>query len=427
MTHIFNTKTQKSRKDTKISRAENLCGFVPASRLCVEKRKRGSALLIALWVILVLSVFIMNFAVEAKLQSSVNVYVRNRTHVDNITKGGIAIAETIMLGYNSVSDAPDDETLEDLLEKLEDDKWLREKRDLKFSSKVVTEPIPVDWRDPEGGTVVISIEFMEAKGWNINNLYSGGDANYRTVWENILSRAGLDLDDSYCEDIANELICSWNDWRDADDSVSSYGSSEGGEGAYYRDELEYRKDEKRYKPRNGEITDLEELAKVKGFRDHPAILTGGVLNPDEKESEQISVSSILRVLTVYGNNKIPVNAAPRELLLTIPGIGDPDDNESAEEVVDSILELREEPALDEKKLLSDDDYGRFKDFSDLQNRLPVTLDAGIAQYLTFDTSSTSGNFTISVTGRKGDITHTIEAIARIEDNKIKYIRWLEDP
>ncbi|MBR1871375.1 MAG: general secretion pathway protein GspK [Kiritimatiellae bacterium] len=387
----------------------------------LKSKKRGSALLIALWVIMVLGVFIMNFAVDARLQASVNVYVRNRTHVDNLTKAGVAIAETIMLNYNDVTEPPEDETIEDIQEKMEENKWLREERDLKFSSAVTTEPIELDWLDPEGGSVTISIKFMEAQGWNINNLYSGGDANYRTIWENIFSACGIP------DDYWDELICSWNDWRDDDDSVSAQGEGVGGEQAYYRDELEYRDGEKHYKPRNGEITDLEELAKVKGFRDYPVVLTGGVINPEEKESDQIRVLPILDVLTVYGNNKIPVNAASRKVLLTVPGIGDPDDPEAASDIVDAILEMREEPDPDEKKSLSDDDYGHFKNFADLQNRLSEQIDAAAAQYLTFDTSSTSGNFDVAITGKKGDITHTIKAIARVEDGKIKYIRWQEDP
>lgn len=382
--------------------------------------KRGSALLIALWVILVLGVFIMNFAVEAKLQAGVNIYIRNRTHVDNLTKAGVAIAETIILGYNNADEEPEDETIEELLEKMEDNKWLREERDLKFRSEVVTEPIVIDWKDPDGGSVTITVKFEEAQGWNINNLYAGGDANYQLIWDNIFTyAAGMDLEDNDQRRIADELVCSWCDWRDGDDALSSHGEAEGGEQAYYRDELEYRDGEKRYKPRNGAIIDLKELAKVKGFRDYPAILTGGVLNPDAKENDQIRVSSIRSVLTVYGNNKIPVNAAGRDLLMTVPGIdGDPD-------IVEAILEMREEPDEDEGQ--SKDDYGRFKNWADMQNRCSDQIDAQASEYFTFDTSSTSGNFDITITGRLGDITHTVKATARVEDSKIKYIRWQEDP
>ena len=377
--------------------------------------KRGSALVVAIWVVAVLAVFILNFAVEAKLQAGVNVYIRNRTHVDNLTNTGVAIAETIILNYGNVTEPADDESENELKEQLENNKWLREERELKFSNAVVTEPIAVDWKDPDGGTVTISIKFTESRGWNINMLYNGGDASYRDIWENILAVANVP------EEYWDELICSWNDWRDPDDTVTAYESATGGEQAYYRDELEYRDGEKHYKPRNGEITDLKELAKVKGFRDYPAVLTGGVINPEAKGDDQVRVSSILGMLTVYGNCKIPVNSASRELLLTVPGI------DGDEDIVDAILESREEPEDPRARTLGDDDYGRFKTWADMQNRTHGQIQARASEYLTFDSSSTSGYFEIEITGAMGDISHTVRAVARVDNSKIKYIRWQEDP
>ena len=39
------------------------------------------------------------------------------------------------------------------------------------------------------------------------------------------------------------------------------------------------KNELKRRPRNGPIPDIHELAYVRGFRDYPQVLTGGVINP----------------------------------------------------------------------------------------------------------------------------------------------------
>ena len=90
--------------------------------------------------------------------------------------------------------------------------------------------------------------------------------------------------------------------------------------------MEYRR-----RPRNGPIPDVHELENVRGFREYPAILTGGALNPwDEGRGELIRVKGkgILEVLCADGPQKINVNSCKNPgVLLTIPGIYNIDDAE----------------------------------------------------------------------------------------------------
>ena len=51
-------------------------------------RSRGSALVMVIWTIAVLSVIVMSFAVEAKLQASVNVFVRERAQLETLVDAG---------------------------------------------------------------------------------------------------------------------------------------------------------------------------------------------------------------------------------------------------------------------------------------------------------------------------------------------------
>ena len=401
--------------------------------------RRGSALVTVIWVVAVLSLIILNFAAEAKLQSVVNRHTTERVRVNSLTDAGKVIAEVILTDYQNVSEAPEDQTIEDMEEEFEKDRWIQEKRALKGSSNVDTGAILVDAKDPDSGTVSVHIEAKETK-LNINTLWSGGNQNWLEIWENILAACNVP------EEYWNELVCSWNDWRDPDNAVSEdlinedgVGRGEGGEDEYYKEELKSEDGEMEFepcKPRNGEISDLKELAMLKGFREHPVFLTGGVLNPDDKKEDQIVVKSILEYFDVIGTGKVNVNAASKEILLAIPGIADDLDASSSfeakgEEIVQAIIDFRNEPSAAEvadTKFFKEDDYGSFKDFSDLQGRIQEKTGNDIgneaSSYLIYAPET---YFEITIVGASAGISHTVKAVAMVQDSKVRYIRWQEDP
>jgi len=399
--------------------------------------RSGSALVTVIWVVAVLSLIVLNFAAEAKLQSVVNRHTTERVRVNSLTEAGKVVAEVILTEYQNVSDAPQDQTLDDMEEEFQEDRWIQEKRALKGSSVAETGAIAADIRDPDSGTFSVKIEAKETK-LNINTLWSGGNQNWLEIWENILAACNVP------EEYWNELVCSWNDWRDSDNAVSQdllgdYPSGEGGEAQYYKEELESEDGKMEFepcKPRNGEISDLKELAMVKGFREHPAVLTGGVINPDDREQDQITVKSILGYFDVIGTGKINVNAASKEILMTIPGISDDLENSSSfaatgDEIAESIIEYRNElgaAEAKETKFYKDEDYGSFKDFSDLQSRIQEKTGNDIgneaSNYLIYAPET---YFEITIVGASAGITHTVKAVAMVQDDKVRYIRWQEDP
>ena len=57
--------------------------------------KRASALLMALWIIAVLSVMVLSFATEAHLQTGINVYVRERNRVNRLMDAGRVLGEVV--------------------------------------------------------------------------------------------------------------------------------------------------------------------------------------------------------------------------------------------------------------------------------------------------------------------------------------------
>ncbi len=410
--------------------------------------RKGSALVGVIWLLAVLSILIASYAVDAHLQTRINLYLRERVTVDHLTDAGLAIAEVILTDYQNVSEAASET---DYNEMLEDDRWYAEKLMLKAQGgkEVTTGAVPVDALNPDGGTVTVTIRPIESK-FNLNNLYAGGDANFGELWMRILSVCGSPQE--YWDGIVN----GWCDWRDTD------GTKTGDEGAEsdfyseaYQDFVDNRDVErnKNYKPRSrdGEIVDIEEMKAIKGFNEFEekpinadAILNGGVLNPSDDEKDWIVVTNgISKFFSLYGSGKINVNAVkdPR-ILAVIPGIYRveddpedvrPEDIESAMEIAKKIIELRDAPPKDgENPLFSsnDDDEresGAYKDFNDLQQRLDraqLDIQNEAAEYLTFQPDKF---FEITIVGKSFGIVHKIVALALVQDGKVRYLRWQEDP
>ena len=262
------------------------------------KSRKASALLMALVTIAVLSVMVLSFSYEARQQSGINLYVRERNRVIRLIDAGQTLAEIVLLNYSSVADWSEDADMEKLLE---DDRWVREKQDLKSFGQCKIGPILLDEKNPESGTITVEIQSANSGSQgviNINNLYSGaGDAKYMERWWMIFLSHDipeeLDTPKDGKINLWNILISSWNDWRDQDNDVSNIdGEDSGAESKWYEDEDEEQDidEEDRRRPRNGPIVDIHELGYLRGWREYPQVLTGGVINPWERnKDDQITV------------------------------------------------------------------------------------------------------------------------------------------
>ncbi len=406
--------------------------------------RKASALIVALWIIAVLSIMVMSFATEAHLQTGVNVYMRERNRVGRLMEAGQAIAEVVIAGYQNAVEWSKDESLDELLE---DDRWALEKRALKNDSKCTIGPVLVDDRRDKDGefvnpsTVTVEIEMVNAgkqNAVNVNELYAGGDQNYRIRWEMLLTSHGvpeefeIDTDDGRFK-LIDHLIACWNDWRDEDDTATAIDAIEcGAESGWYEDSYDNDKveDEDRRFPRNGSIPDIQELSYIRGFRDYPAVLTGGVLNPGDNKDEQVTVKGIVNMLGTSGSSKINVNSCTAEQLLTIPGIFSEDDDEdmaagleTAEAIVGA---LREKPDYDVDESRS---WWPYKDWNDLVQRVSdyagVQVGAEAAEYLVYVPDKDS-IFKIRIIGESMGMKREVDAECYLRDNKVRYIKWRED-
>ena len=408
--------------------------------------RKGSALVAVIWLLAVLSILIASYAVDAHLQTRINIYLRERVAVDHLTDAGLAIAEVILTEYQNVQDASSET---DLAQMQEDDRWYNEKRLLKSQGgqEVSTGAIPVDALNTEGGTVTVTIRPIEST-FNINTLFAGGDANFSDLWMNILALSGIP------KDYWDGIVDGWCDWRDTDGTMTGDNGAESDfYSQAYQDFIDGRDEEKNknYKPkaRDGEIVDLEELKSIKGFNEYQekpinadAILNGGVLNPSEDEPDQIVITNGLsKFFSVYGSGKINVNAVKDPIVLAaIPGVfqGDNPENEDPDDIAEAmtnamqIIELREAMPTNGKNPLiaSEDDTndtGAYKDFSNLQERMQevgLEIQNEASTYFAFQPDKF---FEVTVVGQSFGIVHKIVAIALVQDGKVRYLRWQEDP
>ena len=381
--------------------------------------RRGSVLIMALWIIAILSVMVVSFAFEARQQAGIDVYVRERNRVSRLIESGRVLGETVLLGYK---DAPDPEIKSgapDWDDAFEEDRWVIEKYALKNDHTCTIGPIVLDEpeSDEDGGaedapTLTVELKFESATSKiDINSLT---DEKGFEIFKTILRNSGIDDElEVEVEDadrsgrkkhnLINLLVASWKDWRDEDDTVSrgpfESGSDfdynpqddDGAEKSWYedRDEEDEIPVKDRRVPANGPIKQLEELSYIRGFRDFPSVLTGGHLydgsesddkrgskrNKDDKEDENNpQLTGIMDNFKVSGGLKIELNEETREkdLMTILSPMYDPDDareSEDCADLVQAILTALKTMPEDEDDVDETRTWWPFKDMSDLEKRV----------------------------------------------------------
>ncbi len=427
----------------------------------------------AIWIIAVLSVMVVSFAFEARQQAGINVYLRERNRVKRLIEPGRVLGEIVMLGYSEAKEWTEDEKESEMDE---DDHFYKEKRALKFDTRCTIGPILLDEEDEDSGVVTVEIELANSGdgGINVNELYSGGDQQYKLRWQMILRNAGIPEDlevevkdadgrSTKKHNLMNHLIACWNDWRDDDDNVSKGPlddqepeEDDGAESQWYKDY--YEEQEKHYRgksrdvakedrrlPRNGSIPDVKEMGYIRGFRDFPAVLTGGRLYDgtdrekdfDDKDSEENpEIKGIADLFGTRGSSKITITPKTTlDQLLTIPGIfpegDDIDDQKDGEALAQAILDgLKIKPDNDDVD--PNRDWWPYKDWNDLKKRIEdsnADTDAELGEeakeYIEWQPSDTS-EFKMKITAESMGMKHEATCTCYVKDKKVRYTEWREN-
>lgn len=388
--------------------------LVIVKRTSKNTRRQGFALIAVIWTLAVLSLLVCSFTLDAYMEGKAAIYVRNRHQATALLESGIVLAEMLMERQEKVSG-------EETEEEVSKDRWIAPAIRLKRGQRVeVSQRL---FRDEQGqlqfdiadvtaeedqepdAEIFIAIEPEPAR-WNLNKLARAGFGdNADLIWSRILTVAGVPEEDQ------SELVDSFYDWVD-EDSITV--SSEGAESDYYEALTPP------YTCKNGPLDTVGELAYIKGFnRNGGILLKGGVWNPEDHEDRQFNVSGIEHLFSLYGSGKINVNAASREVLLTVPCLEDADGL-----IVDTILEEREGLNADSPDASARvrqnnrgstaslgtpaiEDY-HFTDLSDFLARIPGISQEEANTYLTVDCSV----YKLELEGRVGRVRRRATAVVQ---------------
>ena len=119
------------------------------------------------------------------------------------------------------------------------------------------------------------------------------------------------------------------------------------------------------------------------------------------------IAGIEGMLTTYGDGKVNIQSAPYDVLRTLPGVDDI--------LARAIMEERD--AVDENG-----DPDPFKSADDLFARIDG-LDPAISSRITVASSF----FRVTSTGRAGNVEHRIWGVAYADGNRLRFLRWVEEP
>jgi len=248
----------------------------------------GSALIVVLWVLLILSLLIGAFAFDMHIEAGITSYYRKRLRAQYLARAGVEYAKLLLIQSFDVDEEFQNEGM--------DEETYIHALNLKRGNSI-------SGMEQELGEGKFALSIIPEHGRRNVNMLDDEE------WEEVLDQGNVE------QDLWPELIDCFQDWVDAGDEHHLNGAES--------DDVFYK--ERGYDCKNAPLDTVDELLLIKGFT--RAIVYGGLSEDGEEE-----YPGIAHLLTTWGDNKVNVNTASREVLLTIPGLEDYD--------VDDIMEGR---------------------------------------------------------------------------------------
>jgi general secretion pathway protein K len=238
-----------------------------------HRSREGAALIVALWVLIILSLIVGSFAFEAKLDAMLVSYKRKKYQTEMLAKSGIEYARALLDAARSAKELE----IADLAE--DPDGFNQAALYIQRSLSTTTEI------ELGNGRFSVTIESAES-GRNVNLLT-------REQWLDIFEMANIPSTEW------DTMIDCLEDWIDENDLHGLNGAES--DDPFYQ--------ERGYPVKNGPLDSVEELLLIKGWG--PEILYGRP--PDEENDEIFGIADIL---TVWGDGKVNLNTANTNLLLS---------------------------------------------------------------------------------------------------------------
>ena len=231
-----------------------------------HRHKEGAALLVALWVLIILSLIVGSFAFEVKLESMLISYKRKKFRAEMMAHSGIEYARAILDKQQEAQELE----IEDMGD--DDDGFmmaaLHTKRGLSTSLTV----------ELDNGSFTITLESAEG-GLNANALN-------REDWLDTFEMANIPSTDW------DSMIDCLDDWIDEGDLYGLNGAES--DDPFYQDAG--------YPVKNGPLDSVEELLLVKGWGED-------VLYGKEADDHSDEIFGLAKLLTVWGDGRLNLNTA----------------------------------------------------------------------------------------------------------------------
>ena len=241
--------------------------------------RRGSALIVALWVIVILTMLVGTLGFEMRIEAGITSHYRKRAKAYALARAGAEWARMLLLSSRKVDTTVDESMDED---------------PLVLNPMLLSRGVGIHGAEQPMGDGKFRVDIIpEGSRRNVNRLQTA-------EWRELLRMAQVP------EDWWDELIDCVGDWIDTDDNKKLNGAES--------DDPWY--EERGYKVKNAQVDTIDELLMVKGFDE--TILFGGP-GPDP-DSEPIL--GIAQFLTTWGDGRVNANNASYEVLMTIPGIAE---------------------------------------------------------------------------------------------------------
>ncbi len=334
----------------------------------VQSGRNGSALIVALWVIVMLSLLVASFAFDMKIEAEITSYYRNRLKADYLAQGGVELARVIINHSMNVAGTRDDE------------EYFHEDENIAVAAVNLSRGVPVLNLQRELGEGRIFISITPEEGLRNVNLLSRAD------WEEILDQSNVP------HELWDELIATFRDFIEPGDTRRLHGAEP--DDPYYT--------ERGYEAKGSRLDSVDELLLVKGFTEE--IVYGSPAGTPEDDA----MLGIAPWLTTWGHGRVNVNTASREVLLTIRGID--------EAVVDAIIEERIGP--DGIPGTRDDGFDSLDE---------VIIRTGMNPGLREDISVQEVNYLrVTTIGEVRGVRRVIRCVLRVQDEELIPVSWKEE-
>jgi len=352
-----------------------LCSSLCAPRSTLDaQRASGSALIVVLWVIGLLSMFVMAFAFDMHVEARITSSWRKKLKAEYLAKAGIELARMMLF-----------ETADPDINNPDISLYLAKGSDEKVRGAAISIArggVAEVTRELGAGTVDVTVRPENAR-ISLKDIIDVNDREKTyTMWEPLFESAGVSFEKR------DALVDCLLDWVDQDEMTHLNGV----ESEYYESL------DPPYQSKNAPLDTVDELALIKGF--------------DEKLSEsEVSIYQALSgFLTTYATDQnININAVDHNTMMGFLNI------DAA--LADEIIAQRQGPDLKDG---TDDDMP-FKSRADLLGRVPA-LPPGVADRISF---IAKGRFSILVRGKAGDIEHAVACVVQYDNKNMTILHWTE--